>query len=69
MSLARIALVRASTIRALPVPSALPDGVKDRTGWTTGIHAALAALEIPATPDNICAAVAVTSQESEFQVD
>jgi len=54
--------------RAL-VSRLLPDGVKDRAGWATDIYAAFAALEIPPTPENICAAVAVTAQESGFQVD
>ena len=47
----------------------LPDEVKDRAGWATDVYAAFAALEVPATPENICAAVAVTAQESGFQVD
>ena len=47
----------------------LPDGIVDRTGWATDIYAAIAALEIPATPENICAAVAITEQESGFRVD
>jgi hypothetical protein len=47
----------------------LPDGVKDRAGWATDIYAAFAALDIPPTPENICATVAVTAQESGFQVD
>ena len=47
----------------------LPDGIVDRTGWATDIYAAIAALEIPATPENICAAVAIIEQESGFRVD
>ena len=47
----------------------LPEGVKDRAGWATDIHAAFAALDIAPTPDNICAALAVTGQESSFQAD
>ena len=47
----------------------LPDGIKDRAGWATDIYAALAALNIPPTAENICATVAVTAQESGFQVD
>ena len=54
--------------RAL-VAHLLPDAVKDRTGWATDIYAAFAALDIPPTPDNICAAIAVTGQESSFQAD
>jgi uncharacterized protein DUF1615 len=47
----------------------LPDSVKDRAGWATDIYAAFAALDISPTPENICATVAVTGQESGFQVD
>src|SRR5512144_2452043 len=54
--------------RAL-VTRLLPDGLKDRAGWATDIYAAFAALDIPPTPENICAAIAVTGQESGFQVD
>jgi len=43
--------------------------VKDRAGWSTDIYAAFAALEVPVTADNLCAAIAVTGQESGFQVD
>ena len=52
--------------RAL-VSRLLPDGVKDRAGWATDIYAAFAALDIPPTTENICAAIAVTAQESGFQ--
>jgi hypothetical protein len=44
----------------------LPDGVKDRAGWATDIYAAFAALDIPPTPENICATVPATAQESGF---
>jgi len=54
--------------RAL-VARLLPDEVRDRTGWATDIFAAFAALDLPPTPDNVCAAIAVASQESGFQVD
>ena len=47
----------------------LPDGVKDRTGWATDIYAAFAALDLPTTPENVCASIAITAQESGFQVD
>jgi hypothetical protein len=47
----------------------MPEGVKDRAGWATDIYAAFAALEIPATPENFCAAIAVTGQESGFETD
>src|SRR5512133_2196065 len=54
--------------RAL-VARLLPDGLNERSGWATDIYAALAALDIPPAPENICATVAVISQESGFQVD
>ena len=54
--------------RAL-VGRAMPDGVKDRTGWATDIYAAFAALNIAATNENVCAAVAIIGQESGFQAD
>lgn len=54
--------------RAL-VASYLPMPLKDRDGWAADIFAAFAALRLPPTPDNICAAVAVIEQESTFQAD
>jgi len=54
--------------RAL-VARLLPEGVADRTAWAVDIYAAIAALQIPATPENICAAVGITEQESGFRVD
>ncbi len=54
--------------RAL-VASYLPAPLKDRDGWAADIFAAFAALRLPPTPDNICAAIAVTEQESTFQAD
>ena len=47
----------------------LPDGIPDRSGWATDLYAAIAVLEIPPTPENICAVIAVTQQESTFRVD
>ena len=54
--------------RAL-VARLIPDGTPDRIGWATDLYAAIAALELPATPDNICAAIAIIQQESGFRVD
>ena len=54
--------------RAL-VARMLPENVKERTGWATDIYAAFATLDLAPTPENICAAIAVTEQESGFQVD
>ena len=47
----------------------LPDGVSDRAGWATDLYAALAALQIPPSVENICAPIAIIGQESGFQVD
>lgn len=47
----------------------LPPGTDDRAGWATDIHAALATLELPSTPENLCAVLAVTEQESGFHAD
>lgn len=47
----------------------LPSQVDDRAGWATDIHAALATLELPSTPENMCAVIAVTEQESSFRAD
>jgi len=54
--------------RAL-VEKLLPAGAANRSGWATDIFAAFAALEIPTTPENICAVVAITEQESSFRAD
>lgn len=47
----------------------LPDTVRDKPGWATDIFAAFASLELPATPENFCATIAIAGQESSFQVD
>ena len=47
----------------------LPPNVADRNGWATDIYAAIAALQIPATASNLCAAIAITEQESSFSAD
>jgi hypothetical protein len=54
--------------RAL-VAQLLPANISDRSGWATDIYAAFAAMDIPATPETICAVVAVTEQESSFRAD
>jgi hypothetical protein len=41
----------------------------DRAGWAADVHAALATLELPSTPQNLCAVLAVTEQESGFRAD
>jgi len=47
----------------------LPTTTEDRAGWAADIHAALATLELPSTPENLCAVLAVTEQESGFRAD
>ena len=58
----------ASEGRAL-VARYLPQKISDRAGWATDIYAAFATLRIEPSPRNICAVVAITEQESGFQVD
>jgi hypothetical protein len=57
-----------SDSRAL-IDRSLPRGVGDRAGWIADMLAAFGALDIAPTPENVCAVVAVTEQESGFQVD
>jgi len=51
------------------IATLLPPAATDRPGWATDIYAAFAAMNIPATPQNLCAAIAVTEQESSFRAD
>jgi hypothetical protein len=54
--------------RAL-IDKSMPRTVIDRQGWVADIYAGLSVLDIPATPSNICAVIAVIEQESSFRVD
>jgi hypothetical protein len=54
--------VRASIARLIPA------NIPDRQGWATDIQLAFAALEITPDTENICSVLAVTEQESTFQV-
>ena len=47
----------------------LPAKVENRTGWAVDIFAALEALDIPPTPENFCAVIAVAEQESSLRAD
>jgi hypothetical protein len=47
----------------------LPAKTVDRQGWATDIYAAFAAQNIAPTTQNLCSVLAVTEQESTFQVD
>src|SRR4051812_32927988 len=42
----------------------IPASVADKEGWAADIHSAMAVLEVPVTPDNVCAVVSLTEQES-----
>ncbi|MFC5699431.1 DUF1615 domain-containing protein [Pseudomonas sp. GCM10022186] len=59
----RPAEVRAKVVRLLPAK------VPDRQGWAADIQAAFAAREIRPSDSNLCAVLAVTEQESTYQVD
>lgn len=47
----------------------LPGHVADPAGWATDLAVVFDALRLPATVENLCAAVAVIDQESGFQAD
>ncbi len=47
----------------------LPGSLQDKSGWATDIFAAIAALDIAPTPENLCAVIAITEQESGFRAD
>ncbi|OZI18623.1 hypothetical protein CAL26_12980 [Bordetella genomosp. 9] len=47
----------------------LPAGVNDAAGWARDIQVALTVQDIPATPANQCAIIAVIGQESSFRAD
>ncbi|RRV05276.1 DUF1615 domain-containing protein [Pseudomonas sp. v388] len=47
----------------------MPAQTPDRRGWATDIHAAFVAQDIPLTTENLCSVLAVTEQESTYQVD
>ena len=57
--------IRPAEVRARIV-NLLPAKISDRQGWAGDIQAAFAALEISPSNENICAALAVTEQESTF---
>jgi hypothetical protein len=79
--LAGIALVSACTgpqLRGPPIDpdvaraeiaKRLPPKIGNRNGWAIDMFAAFEALSIRPTTENICAVVAVTEQESTFQVN
>lgn len=59
---------RPADVRA-QVAGLLPPTLADRAGWAADIHAAMTALGIATTGENLCAVLAVTEQESTFRAD
>jgi len=51
------------------VAALMPGHVPDKDGWATDIYTALAVLDVEPTPDNICAVLSVTEQETGYKVD
>jgi len=51
------------------VEELLPPRLADRRGWAEDMHAAMMALSVQPTADNVCAVIAITEQESSFRVD
>jgi hypothetical protein len=51
------------------IEQALPATVSDKPGWADDIYAAFTAQQIEPTKENVCAVVAVITQESNFQVN
>lgn len=47
----------------------LPPAVKDKVGWASDMQLVFSALEIPPATSTYCAVIAVTDQETNFQVD
>jgi hypothetical protein len=47
----------------------LPPKLEDRAGWAADLHAALSALDLPSTPEHLCAVLAVAEQESGYRAD
>jgi hypothetical protein len=55
--------VRAELLRLLPA------NLKDRPGWAEDIRVSFASLKVPPSKENLCAALAVAEQESNFNPD
>jgi hypothetical protein len=55
--------VRAELLRLLPA------NLKDKPGWAEDIRVSFASLKVPPSKENLCAALAVTEQESNFHPD
>ena len=51
------------------VEELLPARLADRRGWAEDMYAALTALRVEPTTENVCAVIAIIEQESGFRVD
>lgn len=64
---------QAEVVRPEDVPGQivrlLPPNLSDRAGWAADIYAAFATQGITPSPQNLCAVLAVTEQESSFRAD
>ena len=49
--------------------ASIPASIPDRAGWASDIQSAFTALDLPPSTENLCAALAVTAQESTYTVD
>ncbi|MFA7503900.1 MAG: DUF1615 domain-containing protein [Burkholderiaceae bacterium] len=49
--------------------SLLPEKLPDRNGWAQDIERAFSAMALPADVEHLCAALAITEQESSFRAD
>src|SRR5512141_3369419 len=47
----------------------MPATIANTEGWAIDIYAAFEVLSVPVTTEHICSVLAVTQQESNFQVD
>ena len=60
--------LNAADARAL-IARVMPGESADRAGWASDIYAAFATQDLALTPENLCAVLAVTEQESTFRAD
>ncbi|MFA0923645.1 DUF1615 domain-containing protein [Xanthomonas fragariae] len=81
LTLFAVALLSACATQAPRPPQRSPDAVKadiarrlpatltDRAGWANDVYVALSSQSLDASPEHICAVLAVTEQESTYQAN
>lgn len=77
MVVALAALAGCATVPSGPTPAQVrediarrsPATLEDRAGWAADIETAFSVQAIAPTPENVCAVLAVTEQESGYQAD